>query len=389
MILKQAAKPENPSTLGLLGLREVGVGEKDVGMQHIFTWLDAEFDKAKQTEDGRVPETVGKLLYLLHGFLLDSGDVGIGQRPHGTRREAISPGSSGSGCAVGPSCGRARRGLFRRMDQVWPFVPCLLPKSWMVLQALLSRMSRLGKLARAADLLQTDWDSRRSADSLPLPGTHAGGLNGNRSALLKVVDDALRSETMDPYLLAQLGSFLVERDLSAEAEPLLLRALRMGGTDVNLVAGIHRSLCRAYSALGQRQRLEEVHRMVLLQRPENWDLRSALVANLSDYQYYPEAEKQLRFLVLSQEDAREPFEKLVRLASLQGRMEDAWRLILTASYGLPEAGFGLLYRFLQGAVGGIQSGLASSLADRLSAIQPKWDAVSFIAVGTGLLGGQK
>lgn len=375
-VMRLAAKPENPATLGLLGLREVGVGEKKAGIEHIFTWLDSEFEKAKEGEDGRVPEGVSKLLFLLHEFLLDSGEKELAKDLMSRAVKRYPQDPKARIALLGHLVSGPEETFF---DEWAKLALCPLPAQEELegLQPLLSRMRREGRLARAVDSLERDWEARRSPSSLPYL-VNALAAQRNRAVLLKVVDDALREEWADPYMLAQLGQLLVERDLAAEAEPLLLQALRVAALDTNLVPQIHRVLCRAYSAMGVRDRLQEVHKMVLLQNPENWELRDALVQNLAEYHFFPEAEKQLRFLVLSKEDPREPFEKLVRIASVGGRHDDAWRLILIASYGLAEAGYGVLYRFMQGADDGLQAGLASSLADRLASIQPHWNAIQIL-----------
>lgn len=376
-LLKQAAKPDNPSTMGLLGLREIGSGDKEAGLKHIFAWLDSELDLAKHSNDGRVPEEVSRLLYLLHSFLEDGGDVKLAQEliDRAVKRYPQDPKARIT--LLGHLTAGNPETFFEEWERL-TLCPLPTPDEIAGMPSLLSRMRRLGLLERGAEVLQRDWDNRRNIESLPYL-VHTLAAMRNRTVLLKVVDEALRTEWGDPYLLSQLGILLVERDLAAEAEPLLLQALRVAPSDPELVTTIHRALCRAYVALNVRSRLQEVHRMILLQRPESWDLREALVGNLADYGYYPEAEQQLRFLLLGQEDVRDSFERLVRLASLQDRPDEAWRLILIASYGLPDAGFGMLYRFLQGAVEGLQNQLASSLASRLYAINPNWEAVAFLA----------
>lgn len=376
-LLKQAAKPENPSTMGLLGLREIGSGDKESGLKHIFAWLDSELDLAKHSNDGRVPQEVSRLLYLLHSFLEDGGDLKMAQEliTRAVKRYPQDPKARIT--LLGHLTTADPEGFFQEWEKL-TLCPLPSPEEVLGMPSLLSRMRRLGLLERGVEILQRDWDNRRNIDSLPYL-VHALAAMRNRTVLLKVVDEALRTEWGDPMLLSQLGILLVERDLSAEAEPLLLQALRVAPNDPELVTSIHKALCRAYVALNVRSRLQEVHRMILLQRPESWDLREALVGNLAEYGYYFEAEQQLRLLLLGQEDVRDSFERLVRLASLQNRPDEAWRLVLIASYGLPEAGFGMLYRFLQGAVESLQNQLASSLADRLHAINPGWEAVAFLA----------
>ncbi len=345
-VLRKAAESNEPSTLGLLGLREMAIGQKESGIKRIHSWLESEFTRANPDGDGRVPATVQNLLYLLHDFLLDSGDAKLAQ-------ELI-----GKAVGIYPNDPRARITLLSHLigGKPEPFFDAwaglaLSPRpegdDLGGFQSLLSRMRRLGWLDRGCQILKSKWEESRSTALLPYL-VHAYASAGDTSSLLQLVDEALRAAPADYPLLKELGLLLVERDLGSVAEPVLLQALRYAPMDPDLLGPVHRALCRAYSAMGVRERINDVHRVLLLQQPENWELRFALVRNLVEFHYFAEAERQLRFLTLNRDNPAEHFMLLSRLASLQGNADESWRLSLIGVYGMPDSDFRQVYRFAAG-----------------------------------------